>query len=772
MLFTTTLSRSYSVLAMLLAMLLAILLSTLRLLILPSVLALLAPSFVWSASQQENADFAGSSNCVGCHQQEFEQWQGSHHDLAMQHANAETLLGDFSDTTFDYNGIRSRFFIRDGDYWVNADGPDGQLADFKIAFAFGVDPLQQYLIQFDDGRLQALSIAWDSRPAESGGQRWFHLYPDEQVHSGDVLHWTRQSHNWNLQCAACHSTDLDRNYDLESNSYQTTWFEIDVACEACHGPAAAHANWAKASETSTGIELADKAIGRYKGFDRNLSVTSQWLFEEGKSTATNKQIATDNTQIQTCAGCHSRRSVIGEEFGNEVLDQYIPAHIQPGLYHADGQILDEVYVYGSFTQSKMFQNGVTCSNCHNPHSLELKAPGNLVCAQCHLPTVYDTEQHHHHSAASSGAMCVNCHMPETTYMVVDPRRDHSIRIPQPLVSKLFDAPNACNQCHLDETVDWAVEKYQGWYGESKLSRTHPAYAFHAAENDPAESTHLLQNIAHDPEQTDMLRASAIARMSANPSQEVVNSAIRLLESEQPYVRFSAVGLFEILPQQQRPEFLWPLLNDPVKAVRIESARLLAGLRPADPAQAAVLQVAVDEYEQSIKLNSDTSAGISQLGALYMSQRMLTEAEKAYQHALQLEPFFIPARLNLADIYREQGDEVRALEILSQGLQLIPDQADISFAAGLSLIRQNKLSDAADYLASAATQAPNNPRYAYVYAVALYESGETEASIAALKTSLQLNPNNRDIVSALASYLEISGDMQQANKYRLQLQNLN
>lgn len=724
------------------------------------VIALFLTGTAFSATHENDDRFAGSSSCGSCHQQEFSDWQGSHHDLAMQHATAKTVLGNFNNTEFVYNGVRSTFFKRDGEFWVNTDGSQGELADFRINFTFGVYPLQQYLISFDDGRVQALSIAWDSRSEAEGGQRWYHLYPDLGVDNEDVLHWTRPAMNWNLQCAACHSTNLEKNYDQATNSYDTSWFEIDVACEACHGPGSAHEEWAR-SETQP-------QTNAYKGFDRSLSVVSLWMMEEGHVTATNKDIADTNSQIQTCASCHSRRSVISEHIGSELntnfLDQHIPSHLTPETYHADGQILDEVYVYGSFIQSKMHQQGVTCTNCHNPHSLELKAPDNFVCAQCHIPTEFDTAEHHHHEQGSSGALCVNCHMPETVYMGVDARRDHSIRIPMPKLSAQLGVPNACNQCHTDQSVNWAVEAYDNWYDRS-LGRSHPAFAFDAAINSPEESTYQLQNIAFNEQLTSMLRGSAISRMAAYPTQEAIGSAIKLLESEDAFIRFSAVGILENLPIEQRPQFIAPLMNDPVKSVRVETARLLAGLRPADATERAALEKLLSEYERSLSVNTDVPAGQAQLGGFYLSMQRYAEAEAAYLHALKLEPLYIPARLNLADLYRTQRAEPKVTAILLDGLASLPEQADLNFSLGLSFVRQGQLNNAIEPLKKASENAQGNSRYAYVYAVALYESGEKEAAINFLKTAVNQHSGNTELTSALVSYLDVNGRSTEADIYR-------
>ncbi|MFZ0122657.1 MAG: multiheme c-type cytochrome, partial [Xanthobacteraceae bacterium] len=195
-------------------------------------------------SQAPPAAFVGSETCAGCHKSETDRWHGSQHQLAMQHATEKSVLGNFSDAGFDYYGVHSRFFRKDGKFLVETDGPDGKLAIFEIKYTFGLDPLQQYLVEFPDGRLQALSLAWDTRPKDKGGQRWFHLYPNEAIRHDDPLHWTKLNQNWNFMCAECHSTGVRKNYDAANDRFATRFAEISVGCEACHGQGSRHVGWA------------------------------------------------------------------------------------------------------------------------------------------------------------------------------------------------------------------------------------------------------------------------------------------------------------------------------------------------------------------------------------------------------------------------------------------------------------------------------------------------------------------------------------------------
>ena len=415
--------------------------------------------------QDSAARFVPRSTCVGCHRQEYEAWKGSHHDLAMDVATDATVLGDFDGATFTHFGTTSRFFKRDGKFFVNTDGPDGKPADFEVQYTFGAQPLQQYLLALEGGRLQALTICWDTEH-----KRWFHVY-DEPIAHDDELHWTGLRYNWNSMCAECHSTDLRKNFDPETNAFSTTWSEIDVSCQACHGPGSRHAEWA-----------LDVARGEVAATE-----------DETKGLEVRLKDPDASVQVEACARCHARRSEVGGDYrhGKPFMDHYAPQLLTEGMYHADGQILDEVYVYGSFLQTKKRRRGVRCSDCHDAHTARLRRPGNELCVHCHQqqpppqfetlkPKVYDTPAHHFHEKDGSGSQCVDCHMPARTYMVVDPRRDHSFRVPRPDLSVKLGTPNACNGCHTEQSAQWAAEAVERWYPRTETRPQHFAEIFHAA----------------------------------------------------------------------------------------------------------------------------------------------------------------------------------------------------------------------------------------------------------------------------------------------------
>jgi predicted CXXCH cytochrome family protein len=714
---------------------------------------LLIPSISLSAA---TGSFVGSEQCKGCHEKPYDFWKESHHYQAMLPANQDTVLGDFSDRTFEYAGISHRFFRKGDKFFVATDNSQGELQEFEITHTFGFFPLQQYLVPFPDGRYQALNIVWDSRTKDEGGQRWLHLYPDNPVTHEDIVHWTGSFQNWNSRCAACHSTGLEKNYSSTSNSYATTWAEINVACEACHGPASNHIDWAGGSRESNdrGFTFSLNDRGTFGPSDDSSANT--WSRLDGQHPT---------TQVETCAACHARRSEIdphraGEPFNNI----YRLALIERGLYFPDGQIDDEVYVYGSFLQSKMHQAGVVCSDCHDPHSNALKMEGNALCTQCHNSTVFDQPAHHRHETGSAGAACVSCHMPVKTYMVLDDRHDHGFRIPEPRLTLELGAPNSCNQCHSDKDAQWAINALDAW-GISSAVRSKHARVFDSAWSGELSALPGLLALASETATPPIIRASAILATLNYPSQESLNSIQQLLTSDQALLRAAAVRAMDWVPLAQRYALLRDLAEDNSKDVRMAVARQLSGF-PAEQlpaASATELTTLFQEYLESMKHNADMPEEQMNLGLYYGANNEPLAAEKAYRTALKLSPRFVPAMLNLADLYRANGMDKNAEPLLQKAIDMAPDEASPLHAMGLLKVRQGKLEDAIPFLRQAAAAGPQNYRYSYVYAVAMWESGSKAEAVAELESALTRLPDNRELLSALASYYQQLGENEKLEK---------
>jgi tetratricopeptide (TPR) repeat protein len=692
--------------------------------------------------------YVGADACAGCHQQQYILWQGSHHDHSMQVVNDETVLGDFNDTEFAYFDVTSKFYEKDGKYKVLTDGPDGKLEEYEIKYTFGIYPLQQYLIEFPDGRLQALGIAWDTRPQSEGGQKWFHLYPDEEIKYGDVLHWTGINQNWNYMCSECHSTNLEKNYNHEVGNYETTWSEINVSCESCHGPGSNHVDWAEREDRDYNSEK-----GLLMTFDDRKGVN--WTIGTETGISQRSKPKDSDAEIEVCARCHSRRSIIWEQYehGKPLMDTHLPVLIEEGYYYPDGQILDEVYVHGSFLQSKMYGKGVTCADCHNPHSLKLNKNGNELCNTCHLSSKYDSLSHHHHKVDSEGSECIGCHMPEKKYMVVDPRHDHSIRIPRPDLSINYGTPNACNNCHSGKDAKWASDRVNEWYGDKILSYNNYADVFYSSRSGMPDSEQLLMELAMNGSAPNIVRATALRELGGYLSPQSIDTVSEGLNDPDPMVRAAAVDSLEFLDIPKRVELLFNLLNDPVRGVRIKAARMLAPAKHllVQPDKQQTLNKVLNEYIRTQEVNLDRPEANLNLGNIYTEMGEFDKAEVSVKRAISVDPNFIPAYVNLADLYRLQHRGDLGENILEKALKIDNNSAEVHHALGLLLVRAKRLDEADYHLEESARLSPDNPRYSYVYSVSLNSTGRANEAIKVLEQSIKEHPYNKEILIALITF---------------------
>ncbi|SEC42442.1 tetratricopeptide repeat protein [Pseudomonas marginalis] len=663
------------------------------------------------------AKMVDEQQCQGCHQAQVKDWQGSHHQLAMQAAAPETVPADFNDVSFSSEGETTRFSRRGDEFWVNTPGADGKAGDFKVAYTFGIAPLQQYLIEVGDGRLQALGVAWDTQK-----NRWFHLYPGQGVNFKNPLHWSKPSQNANFMCVECHTTGYKRNFDAAKNSFNSQWNSLGVGCQACHGPASNHVAWA-----------AKKGDLLHAGFAVDL--------KDKDATA----------EIETCARCHARRAPLGDGYtvGKRLMDDYLPSVLTRELYALDGKIKDEVFEHGSFAQSKMADKGVRCSDCHNPHSAELKAPGNGVCLQCHntagktaVATVdgrglqaknYDSPEHTRHAVGEPGSFCVDCHMPGKFYMGNDFRHDHSFSIPRP--------------------GDKVSEQFKLW--NSTVAEHAPRYEESMAlirGGQPGAAQALYDQLARN-NLPAIQRATLLAELSNYPSEQALKLATRDLANPASQVRESAVrAISAFLPPAERVALYGPLLQDPVLAVRIIAARDLLsvsaqGLGPA-------WDKAIVEYENvQLSLLERAEANLN-LAMLYQASDRGDKVEAQLRAALLRDPDFFPALVTLAQWLEANGRAQEARTLISDNLKQHPEAALLQHTQGLMLIRAGDTAKAMPHLREAVRLEPANPQYSYVLAVALHDSGRVDQACEQLEKLLTLQPYNRNArLSLIQYYLE-------------------
>lgn len=694
-----------------------------------------------------------SGKCASCHVEETKQWSNSHHAWAWKFPTPETVLGDFNNTRFGHKGIVSKFTKRDDKYFVETDGVDGKLTIFEVKGTIGVTPLQQYIVETEPGRLQSLDVVWDTIK-----RRWYHLYPNQDVGAGNGLHWTGPYKNWNSRCAECHATDFQKNFDIQKKTYSSVSSEIGVGCEACHGPGEAHVKWASAPTTFDALKWTNVS-------DRGLTV--------------NFSRSSEKSEIERCAQCHSRREPLGASSppAHEAFDgHYRLANLRNGLYHADGQILDEVYVYGSFLQSKMHQRGVRCSDCHNSHSGELKAAGNVTCTQCHSPAgnerfptlrkgVFDGPEHHFHKADSSGAKCANCHMPERLYMVIDGRRDHSFRIPRPDLSMKIGTPNACTDCHDDKKATWAAGYLEKWYPKSLNRNAHFGEIIDAGRKVINQQTaEGLMVLANDTANPVNVRATALDLLRPHNSPAIAQRMTKHLEDPSPVVRSAAVVLQRSAPMQVRLRFLVPMLNDPVLSVRISVARAMLGIRGVrfPPKIAQEMQTVMTEYRQSLLAKADFPESQLAIAGTALVLRNLQAAIRAFSEAVRMDPQLVQAWLTQARILVALKDVSAAEKVLETAITHNPTDGNLFYNLGQLQVSLGETNAAISSFEKAISLMPIDDRPKITLGIMMSRIGNHEKAIKYLIDISDINSTPPDVFFHLGmSYLAL-GEKDKAN----------
>ena len=664
--------------------------------------------------------FVGSSTCQSCHATEYKDWKKSDHYRAMEPANDSTVLGDFNNVTFAANGVTNKFFKKDGKFIINTQGDDGKNHDYEVLYTFGFFPLQQYLIAFPGGRMQSTRVSWDARD-----KKWFHQYGDQKIHHHDWVHWTGQGQNWNTMCASCHSTDLQKNYDFSKDVYNTTWKELNVTCESCHGPGGKHVDFVNSSEHKNGEHIKNAGL----------------LYAKN----TNPQI-----QLNTCASCHARKADLSQTLihSDEIVDNMIPQIISNEFYYADGQIREEDYEYSSFTQSKMFHNNVRCSNCHNPHSGKLVMAGNALCMSCHKPK-YNTKEHHFHMVDTKGAECISCHMPVKTYMGVDNRRDHSFRIPRPDQSVVYGTPNTCTSCHKEKSPAWAAEAIKKWFG--------PNRAYHFSDDllpgsqltDKSEK-HLIKLLLDtaSPEIARATAASYLANIVTRSSAEALTTA---LKDEKALVRYHAVRSLENYPADAWIQPAAQSLSDRVRGVRIAAADLFHRLpREAIPASARSKYAAADaENKKYLQYQSDFAVGNVMQADYDLQGGDQVNAILNYVRGLKKDSLMNYARLNLSAAYNSVGKNTEALATLKEAAAIDPQNDRIFYNLGLLYYELGNTNAAMDNFKNAARLGSSDPGLYYNYGILLQQQGKMKDAEQLLLRGYALNPRAININYALA-----------------------
>ena len=727
-------------------------------------LSLLLNRNVSQTQEIEKAVFTGGKACIECHQKEYRLWKGSDHDSAMAVASDTSVAGDFNNAEFTFNGKTSKFYKRAGKFYVFTEGIGGKMEEYQVAYTFGIRPLQQYLIPFGNGKYQCLPIAWNTIT-----KKWFHMagmiYQPDDLKPDNWLYWTNQAQNWNSMCAECHSTNLQKNFDLKTKSYNTTWQDINVNCEACHGPGSTHIEWARLPE-----------MGRPQ--DRNAGL----LVKTSKITS--------RQYVESCAPCHARRSSLGvyDHSKSEFLNYAIPQLPTRPTYNIDGQFLDEDYEYASFTQSKMYMKDVRCGDCHDPHSLKRTFEGNALCLQCHKTDEYNTYNHHFHKSkgeagnsfvnkrgeklvSGDGALCRDCHMPGRYYMGVDKRFDHSMRIPRPDLSISLGTPNACINCHDDKSDLWALQWVNKWYGEKRKPHYGSVLA-EAYDGKPGADVGLLK-IINSNLYPEIIRATAISYLSAYQSTKAHEAVKKALNDPDPLLRHAAAENYMAADSVTLFKNLVPLLNDPIKSVRMEAANRLITFPQSkfNKIQFDALQKAADEYRFSQEYVADFPSGRYNLGNYYSKRNDLAKAEENYKEAIAIDNLFFPAKTNLAMIYYQQGKLDQAEALFRDLVTNHSEATDGYYYLALLYAEQQKFPEAIALLESATQKTDGNPRIYYNLGLLYQMIGKNAECESALVKGLSRDAGNYDILYALFVFHSKQNNAEKAAKYLQQLKAL-
>ena len=680
--------------------------------------------------------YVGASTCIECHQDEYNKWVGSHHDLAMQIANDSTVLGNFDNIKVKIDGVKYLFYKENNEFFARITEIDNSEKEYKISYTFGVTPLQQYIIDFKNGKKQVLRVTWDTLKKE-----WFHQYKGQNIEPNDWLHWTKDAQNWNTMCAECHSTNLQKNYTIESDSFNTTYSEINVSCESCHGPAENHNKWA-----------ANDTIGNNSYILKGLN---------------------QNEQLNLCAPCHSRRTKLTDNLlpGEDFENQYFVQNLTTSYYHGDGQIREEDYVYGSFLQSKMYSNGVMCSNCHDPHSLELKFEGNKLCLQCHIPTDYDSYSHHFHKENTEASSCVNCHMTGDVYMGNDFRRDHSFRIPRPDQSEKFGTPNACIQCHTDKSNTWASKAVKNWYGNERKEHFSDKLLISTSNNLTPEERSDLDNFIIDYRNPDIARATIIENLNFY-TEDHYNLLLQVLNDSSAMVRYQALMKFRTLSPQNRTSIVIKHMKDSTRLVRIGAAQLALGIEENtfNEIDRITLNNSISELENMLLTNADFSTGRMQLGDYYFQRGNYSSAIDHYKMALHKDYLLTPVYSNLATTYAMIKEYSKANETLDKWILLEPELGRPHYLKALLNFEMGEAKVAVTELKLAIKLDQNDTRSMYNLSTYYYQDNKDLALAEKyIKQALRITPENQEYKYLLSLIYQNLGQTEKAQRIIKELQ---
>ena len=701
------------------------------------------------SEEQSELSYVGREACGSCHEEVVQSYTGSAHDRATEVAKGEAVEAPFWGEKLLGKNLQATFTRENGAPLISSG------KNYPVKWTIGASPLQQYLVEGDGGRFQAFSGAFDTRNKGDGGQVWYFL-DDGDAPEGSPRNFGGKAFVWNSQCARCHSTAAEKNYDLEKDTYDTKFRELDVSCEACHGPASRHVALAEQNKKSEKwpphIENA--------GFDRALAAYTlrRWVRgpdeEVAKLSGDGEAPPETTEELQSCAPCHSTSTDLGPDASTQApmtfSDRFALQLMDEKHFFPDGQAKANVYSYNSFVQTKKQHAGVICSDCHDPHAGTLRSPPSDLCVSCHAPELYRTKSHTLHEEQQE-VTCVDCHLPEKEFLGLDKRRDHSFPTPRPFLTLSMGLPNACGTCHSHRP------KWTAAIVEEKLAEdTSPIViaAFHAAEKGLEDAPRRLEEVLRNQGSPEIVRASALKRWAelGRSTPELTQAILSATKDESVLVRRVAAEVVPTLPEESRIAALSPLWEDKVRSVRIAAA--VASLEISAPEKAsAALTGALLEAKTSHSFRSDEPEGLIGLAATYGRLGNAESMSRLYELAIKRHPESPETFSSWARELTRGGKIDKAQEVVVQGLALHPKDSTLLFARGRHLVRLEKAREALPYLHDAFENAPRSLRReaGYVLAVTTYQLGDWAEALAILRLIKREYPEAREIEEALKIY---------------------
>ena len=691
---------------------------------------------ILAPDDEVHAQYAGSSTCLECHEVAYTNWMNSNHGLAERDYQKEMDEKAFSpkQTLVHGKDTSEAFLDADGLAKILTRGLGNERRVYPVTRIIGNNPLRQFLIPAPGGRLQTCDVSYDPKKNEL-----FDVYGEEERNPGDWGAWTGQGMNWNAMCAACHNTRLRKNFEPPTNSYHTKMAEMSVGCEACHGPMKDHVQWHKHPPPGVPKGTKDPTIKRQSR----------------------------DQMLDTCAACHARRAEITGDLipGESFFDHFsLTVTDQTDIYHPDGQVRDENYEFASFLSSRMGHVGIRCVDCHEPHSGKRLIPGDMLCMRCHMggtqppATVVDPATHGHHAGFKDGNDCTDCHMPITTYMQRHPRHDHGFTIPDPLLTKEFGTPNACNRCHTDKDADWALKYANEWYGGkmNRPTRTRAQLIARARRGETSARDGLIALLKTEPIAAwKATICHLLERWSMEP--DTAKALLEQLKDPSPLIRDAAVRSL-VHPVRQENEdvrkALQPLLDDPVRSVRVAAAWALV-------AKLDLNSKAGNELVHMLDLNADQPTGRMQLSQFTFLRGDTPAAIKQIRKAIEWDPNSPPFHHDLAILLSTSGDTQGAIKSLEEASRLAPDEAEYHYKLALAWNEAGDMKKSAELLKKTVQLDPGNARAWYNLGLALNGMNQPQEAVGALLKGETADPSDSAIPYARATILARHGQKQAA-----------